>query len=153
MDDDALFCTQKPPGLSPASGLSVRFVHPRKDQKRLSLVSYELEVRSSLARTPEWRSPALPKAMGSQPYSELTGPGKLLFWSPVSWVHPILSRRLWHPLRVPSHLKAGGPCLPRSWSTVIRFTGGPNFPGKGCTFTSLASWCSSYHHCWSSHAG
>lgn len=101
MDDDALFCTQKLPGLSPASGLSVWFVHPRKDQKHLSLVSYELEVRSSLARTPEWRSPALPKAMGSQPFSELTGPGKLLFQSSVSWVHPILSSRLWHPLHFP----------------------------------------------------
>lgn len=130
MDDDALFCIQKPPGLSPASGLSVWFVHPGKDQKHLSLVSYELEVRSSLAQAPEWRSPALPKAMGSQPYSGLTGPGKLLFQSPVSWMHPIWSRRLWHPLCVPSQLKVGGPCLPRSWSTMIGSQVAPVFQAK-----------------------
>lgn len=101
-DDDALCCIQKPPGMSPAPGLSVQFVHPRKDQKHLSLVSYELEVRSSLAQTPEWRSPAFLKATGSQPCSRLAGPGKLLFQSPVSQVYPILSRRLGHPLHDPS---------------------------------------------------
>ncbi|KAJ7400203.1 hypothetical protein BTVI_107450 [Pitangus sulphuratus] len=40
---DTLSCTQELHGMSPA--LSVQFVHPRKDQKHLSLVSYELEVK------------------------------------------------------------------------------------------------------------
>lgn len=130
-DDAALCCIQKSPGMSPApqplcpvclSQESSEAPKPGSLQARGEIIPDKHQSRDLLPFSkPQAPSPALGWLAQESCCFNLPSPEGIPSWAG-GWATHSIGRQL----------KVGGPCHPRSWSTMTTFTGGPSFQGKWC---------------------